>query len=224
MFVLLRKAAVLAAALAVLSVSAAQAADTDTPRRGGSVVLTLDATGVAMLNTQLTSMSSALFMADLWADGLIAHDRQGARIPRIATSWNISDDGKTYTFHLRKGVKWSDGQPFSSADVVFTLNNFAKLNTYLSKLAPMITKVETPDDDTVVVGLSNPVTAAMELFDKENFPIMPKHVYEGTDIATNPANRKPIGLGPFAGGVVGTGAGADIRAQPQLLGSAEALS
>src|SRR5271169_5425505 len=165
MFVLLRKAAVLAGVLAVVSVAAAQAADTDTPRRGGSVVLTLDATGVAMLNTQLTSMSSALFMADLWADGLIAHDRVGARIPRLATAWNISDDGKTYTFHLRTGVKWSDGQSFSSADVAFTLNNFAKLNTYLSKLAPMITKVETPDDATVVVGLSGPVTAALELFD-----------------------------------------------------------
>ncbi len=197
MFVLLSKAAKAAVLATALCAFAAHAADTDKPRRGGSVVLTLDATGVAMLNTQLTSMSSALFMADLWADGLIAHDQQGARIPRIATSWNISDDGKTYTFHLRTGVKWSDGQPFSSADVAYTLNNFAKLNTYLSKLAPMITKVETPDDNTVVVGLSGPVTAAMELFDKENFPIMPKHVYENGDIASNPANRKPIGLGPF---------------------------
>jgi peptide/nickel transport system substrate-binding protein len=194
MFALFRRATI-AAALFTCSIAAAHA--DDAPRRGGSVVLTLDATGVAMLNTQLTSMSSALFMADLWADGLIAHDRVGARIPRLATRWEISDDGKTYTFHLRKGVKWSDGQPFSSADVVFTLNNFAKLNTYLSKLAPMITRVEAPDDATVVVGLSGPVTAALELFDKENFPIMPKHVYEGTDIASNPANRKPIGLGPF---------------------------
>jgi peptide/nickel transport system substrate-binding protein len=191
------KTAVLAAALSTVSLAAAQAADTDTPRRGGSVVLAMDATGVAVLNTQLTSLSAALYMADLWADGLIAHDGQGRRVPRIATSWTISGDGKTYTFYLRKGVKWSDGQPFSSADVAFTLTNFAKLNTYLSKLAPMITKVKTPDDDTVVVGLSGPVTAALELFDKENFTLMPKHIYEGTDIAANPANRKPIGLGPF---------------------------
>src|SRR5579863_2582944 len=159
------KATVLAAALCGFSGAAVRAADA--PRHGGSVVLTLDATGVAVLNTQLTSLGAALYMADLWADGLIAHDGQGRRVPRIATSWNISDDGKTYTFHLRTGVKWSDGQPFSSADVAFTLNNFAKLNTYLSKLAPMITKVETPDDATVVIGLSAPVTAALELFDKE---------------------------------------------------------
>ena len=167
------------------------------PVRGGSVVIGLDATGVAVLNTQLTSLSAALYMADLWADGLIAHDGQGGRIPRLATKWDISDDGKTYTFHLRRGVKWSDGQPFSADDVAFTLNNFGKLNTYLSKLAPMITGVETPDDATVVVHLTQPVTAALELFDKENFPLMPKHVYDGTDIPSNPANRKPIGLGPF---------------------------
>ena len=169
----------------------------DKPVRGGSVVLGLDATGVAVLNTQLTSLGAALFMADLWADGLIAHDGQGGRTPRLATKWDISDDGKTYTFHLRRGVKWSDGQPFSAEDVAFTLNNFAKLNTYLSKLVPMISGVETPDDATVVVHLTQPVTAALELFDKENFPLMPKHIYEGTEIASNPANRKPIGLGPF---------------------------
>ena len=47
------------------------------------------------------------------------------------------------------------------------------------------------------MSLSQPVTAALDLFDKENFPLMPEHVYAGTDIPTNPANRKPVGLGPF---------------------------
>ena len=157
----------------------------------------MDATGVAVLNTQLTSLSPALYMADVWADGLMARDGAGRPIPHLATSWAISDDGKTYTFHLRRGVKWSDGQPFTAADVAFTLTQFAKYNTYLSKLAPLIAGVATPDDATVVVTLTQPSAAALDLFDKENFPLMPKHIYEGTDIPSNPANRKPVGLGPF---------------------------
>ena len=52
-------------------------------------------------------------MADVWADGLMSYDRTGKRIPRLATELEVSDDGKTYTFKLRKGVKWSDGKPFT---------------------------------------------------------------------------------------------------------------
>ncbi|MBV9783821.1 MAG: hypothetical protein JO264_08375 [Acidisphaera sp.] len=180
-----------------LAVAGTPALAADTPRHGGSAVLAIDTTGMAMLNTDLTSFSPALFIADLWADGLMAKDAQGRRIPHLATSWNTSDDGKTYTFKLRQGVKWSDGQPFTAKDAAFTLTAFGKLNTYLSKLYPLITKVETPDDYTMVVTLSQPITAAMDLFDKENFPLMPEHVYAGTDIPTNPANRKPVGLGPY---------------------------
>jgi peptide/nickel transport system substrate-binding protein len=182
--------------LSLYAASPAWAAD-PTPKRGGDVIMTLDATGMAVLNTDLTSLSPALYMADVWADGLIARDGAGNRIPHLATRWTISPDGKIYTFTLRQGVKWSDGQPFTAKDVVFTLTQFGKLNTFLLKLMPLVAKVEAPDDFTVVVTLTQPVTAALDLFDKENFPLMPEHVYAGTDIATNPANRKPIGLGPF---------------------------
>ncbi len=186
----------LAAALALSVAPAALAADT-TPRRGGDVVMTLDATGMAVLNTELTSLSPALYMADVWADGLMARDGNGNPVPHLATKWTISPDGKTYTFTLRQGVKWSDGQPFTAKDVVFTLTQFGKLNTYLSKLMPFVGSVQAPDEYTVVVTLTQPLTAALDLFDKENFALMPEHVYAGTDLATNPANRKPVGLGPF---------------------------
>ena len=85
------------------------------PKPGGSVIIAMDPAGLSILNTELTSLSPALYIADIWADGLMARDAIGRRIPHIATSWTVSDDGKTYTFNLRKGLKWSDGQPFSSA-------------------------------------------------------------------------------------------------------------
>jgi peptide/nickel transport system substrate-binding protein len=180
-----------------LAAGAALAADAGRPVHGGNAVLALDPAGVTNLNTQLTSLTPSLMMADLWADGLMARDHDGGFIPHLATSWTISDDRKTYTFNLRQGVKWSDDQPFSSADVAFTLTQVAKYNTYQTKFLPLVESVETPDDATFVVHLKQPVAAALDLLDKDNFPLMPKHVYEGTEVPTNPANRKPIGLGPF---------------------------
>ncbi|MFX5718429.1 ABC transporter substrate-binding protein, partial [Acinetobacter baumannii] len=83
------------------------------------------------------------------------------RIPRLATSWTVSDDGRTYTFNLREGVKWSDGKPFTAADVVFTLEAFGKFNTYLTKLLPLIDKAAAPDDKTFVLTLKEPLTATL---------------------------------------------------------------
>lgn len=167
-----------------------------TPKRGGTAIVGVSVAG-ASLNTQLTSAVTPLIIADLWASGLYKYDRTGAKKPQIASSWDISKDGKVYTFHLRPNLKWSDGQPFSSEDVAFTLSAFGKYNTYLVKVLPNVDRVETPDANTFVVHLKEPQSAALEGFDKEVFPLMPKHIYDGTDIPTNPANRAPVGLGPF---------------------------
>jgi peptide/nickel transport system substrate-binding protein len=190
------RGAALSALIAVGASSHAVAAD-DTPVDGGTIVAGIDPAAIATLNTQLTSLTSSLVMADVWADGLMTYDRDGKRIPRLAESWEISPDGLTYTFKIRSGVKWSDGKPFGADDVVFTLMNFGKYNTYLTKLMPLIAGAEAPDPTTFVVKLKQPMTATLDLFDKEVFPLMPKHIYEGTDLLTNPANRAPVGLGPF---------------------------
>ena len=167
------------------------------PVSGGMVVAGIDPGQISTLNTQLTSQTSSLVVADVWADGLMTYDRNGGRIPRLAESWQASPDGLTYTFKIRGGVKWSDGQPFSAADVVFTLMNFGKYNTYLTKLMPLIAAADAPDATTFVLKLKQPLTATLDMFDKEVFPLLPKHVYERTDVLTNPANRAPVGLGPF---------------------------
>ncbi len=171
-------------------------ASAQAPKRGGTGIVAVSVAG-AVLNTQLTSAVTPLIIADLWASGLYKYDKTGAKKPQIASSWDISKDGKVYTFHLRPNLKWSDGKPFSSEDVAFTLKAFAQYNTYLVKVQPNIESIETPDANTFVVRLKEPQSAALEGFDKEVFPIMPKHIYEGTDIPTNPANRAPVGMGPY---------------------------
>jgi peptide/nickel transport system substrate-binding protein len=188
-------AAVLAAGISVFAMTAR--AEDGTPEKGGTLIAALNSTTIPTLNTQLTSSVPALFAADVWADGLMTYDREGKRLPRLATSWEASEDGKTYTFKLREGVKWSDGQPFTAEDVVFTLKAFGKYNTYLTKLVPLVEDASAPDATTFILKLKQPLTATLDLFDKEVFPLMPKHIYDGQDVATHPANLAPVGLGPF---------------------------
>ena len=189
-------AAGLSALLAMGAVVHAAGADGG-PVSGGMVVAGIDPGQISTLNTQLTSVTSSLVLADVWADGLMTYDRNGNRIPRLAESWQSSPDGLTYTFKIRSGVKWSDGQPFTADDIVFTLMNFGKYNTYLAKLMPLIAAADAPDATTFVLKLKQPLTATLDMFDKEVFPLLPKHIYDRTNVLTNPANRAPIGLGPF---------------------------
>lgn len=171
--------------------------DAGSPHKGGSVTIAVQGSDLANLNTQMTSDTGPLVLADIWADGLFAYDAQGKRVPHLATDSKVSDDGLTYTIDLRKNVKFSDGSPFSSADVAFNLDVLAKFNTYLTNVLPKIQSVATPDDSTVVITLKQPFAPFLAALDKEVFPILPKHVYDKGDPATNPANTKPVGLGPF---------------------------
>jgi peptide/nickel transport system substrate-binding protein len=117
--------------------------------------------------------------------------------PDLAKDWTISEDGLTYTFYLEENVKWHDGTLFTSADVKWTLeaireNAGVMLNEYKN-----IESVECPDEHTVILHMSQPDSALLSFLSWYGCFIMPKHIYEGTDWTTNPANQEPIGTGPF---------------------------
>lgn len=119
--------------------------------------------------------------------------------PRLATSWEGSDDGLSATFKLREGVTWHDGKPFTSADVAFSAMSVWKPLQNLGRLVfANLQSVDTPDQHTAIFRFSKPTPFQLL---RNALPVVtsviPKHIYEGTDIATNPANTKPIGTGPF---------------------------
>lgn len=118
--------------------------------------------------------------------------------PSLAKSWEVSEDGLTYTFTLQDGVTWHDGTVFSSADVVFSADVF--LRETHARMRGLLDKVETitaPDASTVVFTLKKPFGPFINAFEVSTMPIVPKHLYEGTDFASNENNATPIGTGPF---------------------------
>ena len=119
--------------------------------------------------------------------------------PQLAQTWNVSKDGLTYTFKLRPNVKWHDGKPFTSADVRFTVMDvLKKLHPRGRTSFAKVTSVETPDPLTAVFKLSQPAPAMLTaLASGYESPMVPRHLFEGTDIAANPFVSKPVGTGPF---------------------------
>ena len=116
----------------------------------------------------------------------------------LAESYEFSEDGKTLTFHLHEGVKWHDGEPFTSRDVKWTYDTMISEQWFKAQSLESVESIDCPDDNTVVFHLKAPdVTIIAKLAWYGTF-ILPAHIYEGTDVATNDATMNhPIGTGPF---------------------------
>jgi peptide/nickel transport system substrate-binding protein len=173
-----------------------QHAGAQQPKRGGTLVA-----GTTFEPRQLnaaitTSWADHVVGAKIFSS-LLRFPEKGFPTPEgdLAEKWTVSPDGKRLTFTLVRNAKWHDGKPFTAADVKFTFEQvLPKLNPNRA-IFEMITKIDTPDSYTVVMERSQPFV--MFYFDIFNAGIVPKHIYEGTDVAKNPANLRPIGTGPF---------------------------
>ncbi|MCW5729671.1 MAG: ABC transporter substrate-binding protein [Alphaproteobacteria bacterium] len=129
---------------------------------------------------------------------LLTYDFDLKPQPGLAKSWSRSEDGMSYTFKLQENVKWHDGAPFTSADVVFSTKVFLpEVNPRARGVLLHVADVEAPDPHTVVFRMKQPFAPFLGAFVPSNMPMVPKHLYEGTEFRTNPANQKPIGTGPF---------------------------
>src|SRR5437879_8104000 len=120
-------------------------------------------------------------------------------IPELADTWDISDGGKTITFHLHQGVQWHDGVPFSSADVTYTIERIMHPPPgMVSPRGPVFTalieRVEAPDPETVVVYGKGPSSLLLPLFANGHNVIIPKHIVEQDPV--NALKTRVIGTAP----------------------------
>ncbi|WP_373687735.1 ABC transporter substrate-binding protein [Clostridium tagluense] len=128
--------------------------------------------------------------------GLTAHDKNNKVIPGLAKSWTIDKATNTYTFMLRNDVKWHDGKIFTAEDVKFTLETIMnpKNSSEIASNYEDITKIEVVDKTTLKITLKAPNVAMLDYL---TIGILPKHLLEGKDIATDKFNQSPTGTGPF---------------------------
>lgn len=132
-------------------------------------------------------------MASLY-DKLVDIDENGKIVPMLARSWDVSDDGKTYTFKLRDGVKFHDGTEFNAGAVKANFERYMTKESTRSTEVRAIKSVEVMDPLTVRVNLSEPFSPFLSvLADRAGIMVSPKAVEEqGGRISQN-----PVGTGPF---------------------------
>jgi peptide/nickel transport system substrate-binding protein len=171
-------------------------------------VLTIaDGGDVTTLNPHLSTFASTANLSEMTMAWLVKWDEHNQPYPELATAvptqtnGGVSKDGLTITYHLRKGVKWSDGAPFDADDVVFStavVNNPA--NNEAARF-DQIAKVDEPDKFTVVYHLKKPYSPSTVTFFSSccaNPSILPKHLLARyPNINDVPYNALPVGIGPF---------------------------
>ena len=185
------------ATAALLTAEAGRAVPaTAQPRRGGTMRIIIQPEPPS-LALALNQAAPTQVVAGKIFQSLLTFDFDLNPLPSLAKAWQVSDDGLTYTFALQQ-ARWHDGAPFTAADVIFTTQvllpevhpraraNFARVASAVA-----------PDDHTVVYTLHEPFGPFLSCFEVSSAPMMPKHLYEGTDYRTNPANAQPVGTGPF---------------------------
>ncbi|MCL2761027.1 MAG: ABC transporter substrate-binding protein [Desulfuromonadales bacterium] len=144
----------------------------------------------------LASDSASHSVAALIYNGLVKYDKDLNIVGDLSENWDISPDGLTITFHLKKGVKWHDGQEFTSRDVMYTYNVIRnpKTPTAYAEDFMQVKKAEAPDKYTFRVHYAKPFAPALASW---GMSILPAHLLEGKDITTSSLARNPIGTGPY---------------------------
>lgn len=188
---MLKRLATLAAALLLPAVALAE------PVEGGRADVIIQPEPPGLMLGLVQNGPTQMVAGNIY-ESLLRYDEKLNPMPSLAKSWEVSEDGLTYTFHLQEDVTWHDGEPFSSADVVFSVDKFLReTHPRLRASLVHVKSIEAPDENTVVFTLKEPFGPFLGIFEAGTMPIVPKHIYEGTDYAQNPANNHPIGTGPF---------------------------
>ncbi|HEX9020592.1 MAG TPA: peptide-binding protein [Nitrospirota bacterium] len=148
------------------------------------------------LNPVIANDSASGDINDIVFNGLVKYDKDLKLVGDLAEKWEITNGGRTVTFHLRKGVRWHDGVEFTAEDCLFTYQKFIdpKVVTPYSSSYTDIAKAEAADRYTFRVTYREPFSPALESW---GMGMLPKHLLEGKDINTAPFNRHPVGTGPY---------------------------
>lgn len=164
------------------------------PQRGGTLVIDRTHDSQSMDATTVPDNES-IFVFEQIFDTLYTVAPDGKKVvPNLATSYDLSKDKKTYTFHLRDGVKFSTGKPVTSADVKFSLDQARAAKDGWGYIDSAIKDVQAPDPSTVVVHTKYPWAPLLADISMFNNGVVPKD-YDGK--TKEEFYQAPVGSGPF---------------------------
>lgn len=161
-------------------------------QQGGSMISAMAAEPSGLIFMVAGESASAAIAANIF-NSLLSYDANLDIKGDLADSWQISDDQKTITFKLKPDMKWADGSPLTSADVLFTWETVTNENTrspYASDYQ-LVTHAEAPDDMTFRVTYGQIYAPALDSW--ASLHILPKHLLAGQDIRTTAFARQPVG-------------------------------
>ena len=130
-------------------------------------------------------------------DGLLKLDANGKPVEGLAESYEFDEGSNKYTFKLRSGVKWHDGEEFNADDVVYTydtIKNDETLSASATSNYEDISEIKKVDDSTVEITLSEYNAPMLTYF---TLGILPEHLYKGQDLSTTELNQAPVGTGKY---------------------------
>lgn len=164
------------------------------PERGGELRVLLPGEPRGLDPNDIRDEIAQLIAPNLFS-ALVTLDTEGRLLPDLAERWETADGGRTYTFHLRPGVRWHDGRDFGSGDVRFTVERLKSLPSLSQEAVRRIVRVDTPDELTAVFRLEEPWAPFLTSLAWGGTYILPRHL-AGADGAL-PLDARPVGTGPF---------------------------
>lgn len=213
-------AVTLVAALTLAGCSAGEGVDLDGAAGvDGDVLVAAIGGEPDQLDPHRTSSYFAFEVLENVFDTLVAPDENLEMQPALAESWEVSDDQLTWTFDLRDGVTFHDGSDFTSADVVYSYERIIDEELANAWKFSAVTGVTAPDDDTVVITVSQPTPNLLSnLGGFKGMAIVKKQNVESGDITT-----APIGTGPFSVASYTAGDRIELAANEDYWGGAPEL-
>lgn len=173
--------------------------DETTPRAGGTLLRRLEI-DIATLNPVLMTSRYDRMVANHLFTPVIHLDADLRPVPGLATSWEITPDGRLYTFHLDPKATYSDGKPVRASDVVFTLRKIVDPHSEALQIASGfelldLARTRAVDEHTVEVGFREGL--ASQLIQFNNVLVVPEHVYGGAADFKTAFEEKVVGSGPY---------------------------
>jgi len=164
------------------------------PKHGGNLLVGLRQE-IGNLDPHLATSFSSFRVIEVMYEGLLSHDEDGALQPALASDWEISEDGKTYTFHVRKGVKFHDGTELTAEDVKASFNRILdpELGSPQASRLQKIETMEVTDKYEIKITLSSKFAPFLNKVSGPGRAIVPKSVFEeGKNL-----KKQVMGTGPF---------------------------